>query len=62
MNEKGLTRCPLHITISALFITLIVILGGVLGWRNYRKTSDIIRASNIWIDVHGRSLNRYSDS
>ncbi len=38
-------RYPLHLTISALFITLIVILGAVLSWQNYSKTSDIIRSS-----------------
>jgi HD-GYP domain-containing protein (c-di-GMP phosphodiesterase class II) len=45
MNDKNITRYPLHLTISALFITLIVILGGILSWQNYSKTSDIIRAS-----------------
>jgi HD-GYP domain-containing protein (c-di-GMP phosphodiesterase class II) len=45
MTEKNITRYPLHLTISALFITLIIILGGVLSWQNYSKTSDIIRAS-----------------
>ena len=45
MSEKNIMRYPLHLTISALFITLIVILGGVLSWQNYSKTSDIIRAS-----------------
>ena len=39
------TRFPLHLTIGALFITLIVILGAVLSWQNYSKTSDIIRSS-----------------
>ena len=44
-NSTQMTRYPLHLTISALFIALIVILGGVLSWQNYSKTSDIIRAS-----------------
>ncbi len=43
MNARDTTvRYPLHITISALFITLIVLLGVVLSWQNYRKTSSII--------------------
>jgi HD-GYP domain-containing protein (c-di-GMP phosphodiesterase class II) len=43
MNSRDTTiRYPLHITISALFITLIVALGVVLSWQNYRKTSSII--------------------
>ncbi len=45
MNEKSLTRFPLHLTISTLFITLVIVLGGVLSWQTYSKTSDIIRAS-----------------
>jgi len=44
-NHAKITRCPLHLTISALFITLIIILGVVLSWQNYSKTSDIIRSS-----------------
>ncbi|MGA9290518.1 MAG: methyl-accepting chemotaxis protein, partial [Anaerobacillus sp.] len=43
MSARNATvRYPLHITISALFITLIVVLGVVLSWQNYRKTSSII--------------------
>ncbi len=43
MNVRDTTvRYPLHITISTLFITLIVVLGVVLSWQNYRKTSSII--------------------
>ena len=38
-------RYPLHLTISALFITLVVVLGSVLSWQNYSKTSDIILSS-----------------
>ncbi|RLA02114.1 MAG: hypothetical protein DRQ45_05095, partial [Gammaproteobacteria bacterium] len=44
-NHAKITRYPLHLTISALFITLIIILGVVLSWQNYSKTSDIIRSS-----------------
>ena len=44
-SSTHITRYPLHLTISALFITLIVILGVVLSWQNYSKTSDIIRSS-----------------
>jgi len=39
------SRYPLHITISALFITLILALGAVLSWQNYSKTSSIIYSS-----------------
>jgi HD-GYP domain-containing protein (c-di-GMP phosphodiesterase class II) len=43
MNARNATvRYPLHVTISALFIILIVALGIVLSWQNYRKTSSII--------------------
>ncbi len=44
-TAASVTRYPLHLTISALFITLIVFLGAVLSWQNYSKTSDIIRSS-----------------
>ena len=44
-DKKNIPRDPPHLTISALFITLIIILGGVLSWQNYSKTTDIIRAS-----------------
>ena len=43
--HSATTRYPLHLAISALFITLVVILGAVLSWQNYSKTSDIIRSS-----------------
>jgi HD-GYP domain-containing protein (c-di-GMP phosphodiesterase class II) len=39
------TRYPLHVTISALFITLVLILGLVLSWQNYIKTSAIMLAT-----------------
>jgi HD-GYP domain-containing protein (c-di-GMP phosphodiesterase class II) len=43
MNARGATvRYPLHITISVLFIALIIVLGALLSWQNYRKTSSII--------------------
>jgi HD-GYP domain-containing protein (c-di-GMP phosphodiesterase class II) len=46
MNKADATRrYPLHLTISALFITLVVVLGVVLTWQNYSKTSAIILAS-----------------
>ena len=44
-SSTHISRYLLHLTISALFITLIVILGAVLSWQNYSKTSDIIRSS-----------------
>jgi HD-GYP domain-containing protein (c-di-GMP phosphodiesterase class II) len=37
-------RFPLHVTISTLFIGLIVVFSAVLSWQNYRKTSDIMLA------------------
>jgi HD-GYP domain-containing protein (c-di-GMP phosphodiesterase class II) len=43
MNARNATvRYPLHVTISVLFIALVVALGIVLSWQNYRKTSSII--------------------
>jgi HD-GYP domain-containing protein (c-di-GMP phosphodiesterase class II) len=43
MNARDAgVRYPLHVTIGVLFITLVVALGGVLSWQNYRKTSGII--------------------
>jgi len=39
------TRIPLHITISGLFISLILIFGGLLSWQSYSKTSAIILSS-----------------
>ncbi len=38
-------RLPLHVTISTLFIILIVVLGGLLVWQSHQKTSEIILAS-----------------
>ncbi len=45
MTENKNPRYPLHITISVLFIALIVLLGAVLSWQSYSKTSDIIFSS-----------------
>jgi HD-GYP domain-containing protein (c-di-GMP phosphodiesterase class II) len=45
MTENRKRRYPLHITISVLFIVLILLLGVVLSLENYRKTSDIILSS-----------------
>ena len=41
-TEDRKIRYPLHITISVLFITLVLIMGLVLSWQNYNKTSEII--------------------
>jgi HD-GYP domain-containing protein (c-di-GMP phosphodiesterase class II) len=41
-TDKKVKHVSLHITISALFISLIVILGMVLSWQNYNKSSEII--------------------
>jgi HD-GYP domain-containing protein (c-di-GMP phosphodiesterase class II)/HAMP domain-containing protein len=46
MNNLQASRSyPLHLTISALFITLVVVLGVILSWQNYSKTSEIILSS-----------------
>jgi HD-GYP domain-containing protein (c-di-GMP phosphodiesterase class II) len=43
MNARDTAvRYPLHVTIGLLFIALVVALGGVLSWQNYRKISGII--------------------
>jgi len=39
------THFPLHVTISALFIGLIVVFSVVLSWQNYSRTSEIMLAS-----------------
>ena len=46
-------RLPLHITISALFITLVVLLGIVLSVQSFNKASEIILsgASEIYTQV-----------
>ncbi|GGO75739.1 metal-dependent phosphohydrolase [Marinobacterium nitratireducens] len=35
-------RYPLHLQIATVFVALISVLGGLLSWYNYHKTSDII--------------------
>ena len=45
MGIKSQKHYPLQITISTLFIFLIIILGAVLSLINYNKTSDIILTS-----------------
>lgn len=35
----------LHFTISFLFISLIIVFGGILSWQNYSKTSEILISS-----------------
>ncbi len=42
MSHYNNTRIPLQITISALFITLSIIMGALLSIQNYTKTSDIL--------------------
>jgi len=41
----GGTRLPLHVTISALFIFLILLFGVLLSWQSYKKASEIIFSS-----------------
>ena len=45
MADKKRFRYPLHVTISTLFIALILLLGVVLSWQSYSKTSAIIFSS-----------------
>jgi HD-GYP domain-containing protein (c-di-GMP phosphodiesterase class II) len=45
MSQKSNARYPLQITISALFITLSLVLGALLSIQNYNKTSDILLTS-----------------
>ena len=45
MTDKKKSRYPLHVTISALFIALILLLGVVLSWQSYSKASAIIFSS-----------------
>ena len=42
MKAKNKSRYSLHITISSLFVSLIVVFGIVISWQNYKKTSEII--------------------
>ena len=45
MNAKKNPTYSLHFTTSSLFITLIIVFGGILSWHNYNKTSEILIAS-----------------
>ena len=45
MTTKWLTRYPLQVAISTLFIIITVTLGAVISLQNYNKTSDIILSS-----------------
>ncbi len=45
MQAKKNTTYSLHFTTSSLFITLIIVFGGILSWQNYKKTSEILIAS-----------------
>ena len=45
MDKRNGVRFPLQITISALFITLLILLGAVLSLHNYKKSSDILLTS-----------------
>jgi hypothetical protein len=44
-SRNAKPRLPLHLTIAGLFMALVIVLGVVLSWLNYRKTSDIILSS-----------------
>ncbi|MGD8581821.1 MAG: HD domain-containing phosphohydrolase [Gammaproteobacteria bacterium] len=45
MDTKKNTRFPLQVTISALFISLSILLGALLSLHNYNKASDILLTS-----------------
>jgi HD-GYP domain-containing protein (c-di-GMP phosphodiesterase class II) len=48
---------PLHLQITALFMLLILLLGGSLTWYNYRKSSDLIlTASTQLFEQYGERL------
>ncbi len=48
---------PLHLQITALFMLLILLLGGSLTWYNYRKSSDLIlTASAQLFEQYGERL------
>jgi len=56
MNARdAAVRYPLHVTIGVLFIALVVVLGSVLSWQNYRKTSGII------LTTAGQVFNQITD-
>jgi len=42
MKRKNKSRYSLHITISSLFVSLIIVFGVIISWQNYKKTSEII--------------------
>lgn len=45
MDRQIETRYPLQIAISTLFISITIILGIILSWQSFNKTSDIMLAS-----------------
>ena len=45
INRFRAIHPPLHVTISGLFIGLILTLGGLLSWQSYTKTSAVILSS-----------------
>ena len=56
-TDKKPKHVSLHITISALFISLVVILGVVLSWQNYNKSSEmILSAADTLYDQITREL------
>jgi len=54
-HTSGKKSYPLHITISTLFIFLVVVFGTILGVYNYKKTSDILLTSSDRIFDHSSS-------
>ena len=45
MKAKKNSTYSLHFTTSSLFISLVIVFGGILSWQNYNKTSEIVIAS-----------------
>ena len=59
MKSGKRTRYSLHITISTLFVSLMIVFGLIISWQNYKKTSAIIISSgNQVFDQLNRELLR----
>lgn len=57
MMKSKKNRYTLHITISTLFVSLIIVFGMIISWQNYKKTSEIIITSgNQVFDQLNREL------
>lgn len=57
MMKSKKNRYTLHITISTLFVSLIIVFGMIISWQNYKKISEIIITSgNQVFDQLNREL------